>query len=502
MVAHGDGEFVRVPVRRGEQHAHVLLTPAQLATVTADLPPDVALLACRAGELDGGFAQRFADERGGTVLASRDDLYLPVGPPAVDGRPSDPQLITRTTGTGRGGRSWMLFVGDGTDGGWDTLNDLTEQEVDRDVDFDGFRSTGDELRLGDDSEPGADELRLGGGVEEEETVLLFFDDDIDPESVRGATLAVAADGSFRIVVETKTFYESGGKYYRTEDDAIEDDDNDDSWQPRQVTLGMIERVSSVLRVHKHEVGRHDPAPVFRAFGRMAAAADRIPGEPGSGPTITLAELYASEDLVFSDLGQRTRVGPRPVGDFVGNHFHFTFGSVYPGLGSLIQFAEQNVRRDQSHGYYTRDHLRDGQVLGERAAARFIQSALSGGQLPAGTASARIDLRSVPPAVRRRARTIAGYLALGLRRDGREAAGHHRARQARQGADRAAHPPGGVPGRAAGHAAAGAVLPGRRRPGDPGHGRGDVPGPDSGPRAAVGRACGAPRRPGQHRHLEK
>ncbi|MFC0530943.1 hypothetical protein [Phytohabitans kaempferiae] len=402
VVVHGEGEFVRAPVRRGQRNVDVLLTAEQLAVVTADLPPDVALLACRIGELDEGFAQRHASARGGTVLAPRDDLYVPTTAASSSGdqRRADPQLITRADNDFESARSWVLFVGDGVGGGWDTMNDVTLEEVGRDIEFDGFHSV----------DSGEDGMRLGGGVEEEETVLLFFSDGTDPGSVRGETLALAPDGSFRVVVETKEFYESGESYYRTEDDATEDDDNEaDRVSP--VTLGLIERVSDVLRVHPHETGRFDPDRVFAAFERMAGLADRIPGEPGAGPTITLTDLYRSEGLVFTELGEKALIGPRPIGDDSGNHFHFTFGSVPSGLREFVRYAADNVWRDQSVGYYTKDHLDDGRALGERAAARFLAASLQQGQLPPGTTTPSFDIRQVPTDHRVEAGIIAGYLAL-------------------------------------------------------------------------------------------
>ncbi|MFY1672110.1 hypothetical protein ACN27G_19415 [Plantactinospora sp. WMMB334] len=154
--AGGAGGFVRVPVRRDQQTFEVLLTVEQLAMVTADLPPDVALLACEVGEFDPAGVQGYATARDGTVLASRDDLIVPAEPIEPALRSEDGlggQLITRARGSsaGEGGRAWMLFHPDGVGGGWDTLNDLTSTEVGRDVEFDGFRSV----------DPGGDGLRLG-----------------------------------------------------------------------------------------------------------------------------------------------------------------------------------------------------------------------------------------------------------------------------------------------------------------------------------------------------
>jgi DNA-binding FadR family transcriptional regulator len=155
VLVHGAGEFVRVPVRGQDGTVReVRLNPGQLADLLRDtLTPDatVALLSCRSGALDGGFAHHLATALGRDVLAPVTDLRVDLSVNArtepdidPDVAPSIPAARLLTTDE----QSWLLFVPDGLDGaGWDTVNDTTTSDGDPRT-FDGFTAVRPPLEAG------------------------------------------------------------------------------------------------------------------------------------------------------------------------------------------------------------------------------------------------------------------------------------------------------------------------------------------------------------------
>ncbi|WP_432838042.1 hypothetical protein [Dactylosporangium sp. CA-092794] len=254
----------------------------------------------------------------------------------------------------------------------------------------------------------------GSGVEDEETVLVYLPDPDDPQGilddpdeVRTAILAESPDRAFHIEVETKRFYRGGDDdlVYRTREAALASGN-------RSVTgerLGMIERVGGIFSYHPHEVGRHDPAPVFDAFQAMATSAEALK-PAGSGPVVAMPVLYRDLGLEFTELGRTARVGPRPLGDWPGSHYHFTQGVVLEGMREFLEFARDNVWRDESYGYLTKTHLSDALEFGDDVAARFLEYAETG-RLPRRARGAAGQPREVSAGRRRAAAMVSGHAAL-------------------------------------------------------------------------------------------
>ncbi|WP_157240546.1 toxin glutamine deamidase domain-containing protein [Catenuloplanes japonicus] len=237
------------------------------------------------------------------------------------------------------------------------------------------------------------ELRYrGSGVEDEQSVMLFFDDDAgDVTELRTEVLAFGP--GYRVEVETKFFYLGpDDRFYVTEQEAKAAGGSGEA-----VMAGMIERVSSVMRAHPHEAGRVDPAPVFDAFKRMAALADRIPGPDGGGPVMPLSEFLAGERVNLSFLGEMTTVGRQPVGEVPGSGYHYTHGFVLSGMWAVLQHIRDNTFRT-SPEFLTQDFLTDGLAFGAALAERFRQFVQSRGY------PALLD-------VGRAIREVAGYSAL-------------------------------------------------------------------------------------------
>ncbi|MDR7276740.1 hypothetical protein [Catenuloplanes atrovinosus] len=233
----------------------------------------------------------------------------------------------------------------------------------------------------------------GSGIEDEQTVMLFFDRRSRAEDLAGRPLAKAVDGSWQIEVETKTFYLADGRYHATRAAA-----DATGGEVREVVAGMIERVSSIMSTHPHEVNRAAPGPVFDAFARMAAAADLIPGADGEGAAMKLTAFLAGEKVEFTTLGTRTMVGRPPVGDVPGSHYHYTHGIVLSGLRDFLAHVRENTWRTTALGYRTRAHLADGLAFGDALALRFREFL----RTPGAPAVADAD---------RAATELAGYAAL-------------------------------------------------------------------------------------------
>ncbi|GAB7052380.1 hypothetical protein [Catenuloplanes indicus] len=211
----------------------------------------------------------------------------------------------------------------------------------------------------------------GSGVEDEESVMLFFPPGVEPQRVRSQVLAWGPDHTYRIEVETKAFYRGGdGLLYASPVDA-----RAAGGDGRGTLVGIIERVSAILRSHPHEVNGSDPGPVFEAFGKMAARTATLTGPDGAGPVMPLTEFLAGLDLglEFTDLGLRTAVGRPPVRDEPGSHYHYTHGVVLSGMRGFLEHVRDNTWRDLDRGYLTREHLTDGLRFGDELAERFLAS---------------------------------------------------------------------------------------------------------------------------------
>jgi hypothetical protein len=163
VLVHGAGAFVRVPVRDPDGTVRdVRVNAGQLADLIRDtLAADatVALLSCRSGALDGGFAHQLATALGRDVLAPVSDLHVTVTEPTALTEPAEPgEPAARLLSAG--GQPWMLFVPDGLGGaGWDPVNDEI-QGIDGDVRaFDGFTAIAPPAGAGTESH----DLHLSSG---------------------------------------------------------------------------------------------------------------------------------------------------------------------------------------------------------------------------------------------------------------------------------------------------------------------------------------------------
>jgi hypothetical protein len=112
VVRGADGDRLRL-VRDGEE---VLVTPEELHEQTAHLfgPHETVILASCLSGVPDGVAQRFADARGGDVLAPPHDITAGAKVPGRDGA----AIVTH------GDDGWRLFTPDGLDrDGYDVVND-------------------------------------------------------------------------------------------------------------------------------------------------------------------------------------------------------------------------------------------------------------------------------------------------------------------------------------------------------------------------------------------
>ncbi len=206
----------------------------------------------------------------------------------------------------------------------------------------------------------------GSGLEAEYTYLMTISDQPDLDQVVGKVLAYGPGGVLSVVVETKEFFRgSDGRYYRTEDAA-----ESVTGTASAVKFAMPEFVSGVTRTFPGESGYHDHVPVFEALSRLEQILADLPGDEGSTPGIPLSHVLP-EDFELTDLGRRTLIGPRPVGDWPGAHVHHTFGVPLTGLHEFLEHVRDNTWRDEDKGYLTRAHLADGLEFAEQTAFRFI-----------------------------------------------------------------------------------------------------------------------------------
>ena len=71
-----------------------------------------------------------------------------------------------------------------------------------------------------------------------------------------------------------------------------------------------------MRTFPDELGYQDHEPVFMALSQMEQNLADLPGEPGAQPRIPLSAVLRPEDgFDLTELGSRTLIGPRPVGDW-------------------------------------------------------------------------------------------------------------------------------------------------------------------------------------------
>ncbi|MFI5845011.1 hypothetical protein ACIA8K_35450 [Catenuloplanes sp. NPDC051500] len=232
----------------------------------------------------------------------------------------------------------------------------------------------------------AEQRYRGSGVEDEESVRVFLPPGTASQTLRRQVLAWGPGRTFRIETETKAMYQGGdGLMYASPVDA-----KAAGGDGLPTTVAIIERVSEIMRSHPHEVNRPDPAPVFDAFGRMAARTKELPGPYGGGPVMKLTEFFSGLDLEFTAAGRGASVGRPPVRDEPGSHYHYTHGVVLSGMREFLEHVRDNTWRDMDRGYLTREHLTDGLRFGDQLAERFLEGE------PAATETANL---------------IAGYAAL-------------------------------------------------------------------------------------------
>ena len=225
----------------------------------------------------------------------------------------------------------------------------------------------------------------GSGVEAEYTYLMTIDGQPDLDQVLREVLAYGPGRTFSVTVDTKEYFHGGdGRYYRTEDAA-----ESATGMASEVKFAMPEFVSDVTRTFPGESGYLDHVPVFEGLSRLEQVLADLPGEQGSTPGIPLSAVLRPEDgFELTDLGRRTVIGPRPVGDGLGAHVHHTFGVPLTGLYLFLEHVRDNTWRDESRGYLTRAHLADGLEFGGQIASRFIADTyFPAGYRPAGFSAA-------------------------------------------------------------------------------------------------------------------
>ncbi|MFE7119583.1 hypothetical protein ACFU99_29615, partial [Streptomyces sp. NPDC057654] len=191
-------------------------------------------------------------------------------------------------------------------------------------------------------------------------------------------VAVGPDGdTSKLTIEIKNVYTGpDGEYHRTVASAIKarqgkgqsipddvDPEEIDGFV-RQVAIpepifGVAGTLPGENYADRHELFRHEL--------QLEQAFNGISGEAGSAPGISLQD-FLPEGWTLTEEGEGWKIGPRPIGDWPGSHDHFNEG-VRPSVGhSFLRYVYENTWRDQSHGYYTRDHLGDALKFADLGAA--------------------------------------------------------------------------------------------------------------------------------------
>ncbi|MFD9293457.1 hypothetical protein ACFWBV_35485 [Streptomyces sp. NPDC060030] len=206
----------------------------------------------------------------------------------------------------------------------------------------------------------------GSGIEGEFTELMEVDG-LDEDDIHGLTGEVLVRGKgWSLVVEDKTFFVGPrGRLYRREEDVQNALGEDDEVEERSVVIP--EFVTDILRVYgNYEKGRWEPGEVLTALNTVERRLQRMAGREGLPALVPLTTLFPEgRDYQLTDLGRRTKVGSRPINDWQGAHFHYTFGVPISGLSNFLGHVRDHTWRNVNTRYMTRDHLSNGLAFGER-----------------------------------------------------------------------------------------------------------------------------------------
>ncbi|KOG86773.1 hypothetical protein ADK38_29170, partial [Streptomyces varsoviensis] len=192
-------------------------------------------------------------------------------------------------------------------------------------------------------------------------------------------VAVGPDGdTSKLTIEMKDVYTGpDGEYHRTVASAIEARQKagqpiPDDADPEEID-GFVQQVAiaePIFGVASTLPGENyaDRQELYRHELQLEEAFEGISGAAGSAPSIPL-QKFLPEGWTITEEGQGWKIGPRPIGDWPGSHDHFNEG-VRPSVGhSFLRYVYENTWRDQSHGYYTKDHLGDALKFADLGAAR-------------------------------------------------------------------------------------------------------------------------------------
>ncbi|WP_329295920.1 hypothetical protein [Streptomyces sp. NBC_01455] len=189
------------------------------------------------------------------------------------------------------------------------------------------------------------------GWESEYTHVLSIPD-TDISGLSGEVLAHGPDGAV-LTVEEKTLYSGpSGLLYRTRGQAEEGEGS-----AQEVESAILEVIVGVHSIHDGEPG-NDLGLAAENYARIEQSLERIDTPSGRQPELLLSSLFSSPDWKFTEMGEVTLIGPRPIGDSPGGHIHHSFGVPLAGIYPFLQHVARYTWRDQSRGYHTKEHLVD------------------------------------------------------------------------------------------------------------------------------------------------
>ncbi|HEY0691209.1 MAG TPA: hypothetical protein VGD71_19490, partial [Kribbella sp.] len=207
----------------------------------------------------------------------------------------------------------------------------------------------------------------GSGKEKEYWNLLRNSDPNaqDPAKLHGLPLATGPDGAKLLVETEKLYLGPTDRYFMLQHEAQKA-----GGTVHEVTMAIPEAIFGVLRDTPGESSYTDPDRAFVTEKQLEAAFNGISGEPGSEPSIPLGQVLPA-GWTLTERGEGWLIGPPPVGAPSGSRDHISTG-IPPTVGRPISgHILERTWRDQSHGYFTRDHLADARGFANQITARYI-----------------------------------------------------------------------------------------------------------------------------------